>query len=293
MDLQLKDKIALVTGGSSGSNDITVFKLDPVSTLTVQKSGTGYGTVTSTSVINCGSTCAAAFADGTTVTLTATADGGSTFTGWSGGGCTGTGTCTVTLNAPTVVTATFNIVDNPCTYTIKPAYKLFTANGGSVSVLVKATGPAACDKPILTPSKPWLTAAFTPADWKRNQGTVKITALKSATSVQQSATVAIADKTFSADQKPVLCNITKLLPASHTAAAEGETSFFDITLTAGDCAWTAASDKEWITPDASGTGSGRVNYTVDENETGKRQSGKITVLLSNGKKKTHTVNQLK
>ena len=97
----------------TGANDITVVKLDPVSTLTVQKSGTGFGSVTGTSVISCGATCAASFADGTVVTLTAAADGGSNFIGWSGGGCSGTGACAVTLNGATTVTATFNAIDNP------------------------------------------------------------------------------------------------------------------------------------------------------------------------------------
>src|SRR5206468_7741022 len=57
--------------------------------------------------IACGTTCAAAFASGTAVTLTAAPAAGSTFSGWSGGGCTGTGTCTVTVNAAQTVTATF------------------------------------------------------------------------------------------------------------------------------------------------------------------------------------------
>ena len=60
-------------------------------TLTVVKAGTGSGTVTSSPAgITCGSTCSALFASGTSVTLTATADSGSTFAGWSGEGCSGT-----------------------------------------------------------------------------------------------------------------------------------------------------------------------------------------------------------
>jgi hypothetical protein len=78
-------------------------------TLLVSKSGAGSGTVTSSpSGINCGSTCSAQFSPETSVTLTATADGGSTFTGWSGGGCTGTGTCTVTMNSNISVSASFS-----------------------------------------------------------------------------------------------------------------------------------------------------------------------------------------
>ena len=76
--------------------------------LTIAKAGTGSGPVTgSPAGIACGSACSATFAQGTAVTLTATPNAGSAFAGWSGA-CSGTGTCTVTMNAATNVTATFN-----------------------------------------------------------------------------------------------------------------------------------------------------------------------------------------
>ncbi|KJU85698.1 secreted protein containing DUF1566, partial [Candidatus Magnetobacterium bavaricum] len=79
--------------------------------LVISKAGTGTGTVTSADgKINCGSTCTASYtpSDATSVTLTATAVSGSTFTGWSGD-CTGmTSTCMVTMLASKNVTATFN-----------------------------------------------------------------------------------------------------------------------------------------------------------------------------------------
>ncbi len=60
-------------------------------TLTVTKAGSGSGTITSSpGGIDCGSTCAHAYTHGTSVTLTATAASGSTFTGWSGD-CSGNG----------------------------------------------------------------------------------------------------------------------------------------------------------------------------------------------------------
>src|SRR4029453_7453841 len=79
-------------------------------TLTVTRNGSAssQGTVTSSPAgINCGSTCGSAFTSGTVVTLTARVTGNRVFAGWSGA-CTGTGTCTVTMNANTAVTATFN-----------------------------------------------------------------------------------------------------------------------------------------------------------------------------------------
>lgn len=78
------------------------------SALTVNKAGTGSGTVTSSPAgIRCGSDCSEAYPNGTLVTLTATPTTGSTFTGWSGGGCSGAGACAITVSAATSVTATF------------------------------------------------------------------------------------------------------------------------------------------------------------------------------------------
>ncbi|MDX6325520.1 MAG: hypothetical protein QOK15_1874 [Nocardioidaceae bacterium] len=76
--------------------------------LNVSKSGTGAGTVTSSpSGINCGATCSANFAGGSSVALSATPASGSTFSGWSGP-CSGTGSCTVSMTAAQSVTAAFS-----------------------------------------------------------------------------------------------------------------------------------------------------------------------------------------
>ena len=85
--------------------------------LTVTKSGSGSGTVTSSPPgINCGSECSANFAHGTEVTLTPAAAGGSEFKGWSGA-CSGTGTCKVTMSAAKEVTAEFGL--NAAQFTLK------------------------------------------------------------------------------------------------------------------------------------------------------------------------------
>ena len=65
--------------------------------LAVSKEGTGTGRITSLPPgIDCGTTCAASFPDGSSVTLIANADDGSTFVSWSGA-CSGTGLCPVAL----------------------------------------------------------------------------------------------------------------------------------------------------------------------------------------------------
>ena len=102
-------------------------------TLTVEKGGSGSGTVTSDFIvgrnlsgshIDCGSVCSISFPSGSTATLRATSTSGSTFSGWSGGGCSGTDFCRVRIFADTSVTATFTA--NP----VIDAITVASANGG-------------------------------------------------------------------------------------------------------------------------------------------------------------------
>lgn len=82
--------------------------------LTVSRSGSGSGTITSSpSGISCGSTCQAPFASGSSVSLTAAPDPGSVFSGWGGGGCSGTGMCAVVMDAAKTVGATFTLLPPP------------------------------------------------------------------------------------------------------------------------------------------------------------------------------------
>ena len=88
--------------------------------LTVMPGGNGSGTVTSgDGGINCGVDCTEPYQFNTMVTLTATANTGSKFTGWSGA-CAGFGTnpCTITIMAATNVTATFTLTIHTLTTSI-------------------------------------------------------------------------------------------------------------------------------------------------------------------------------
>lgn len=93
--------------------------VDGAFTLRVSLAGDGAGVVTSDpTAINCGTACAAAFDDGSRVTLTARPAANSTFTGWAGGGCSGTGPCTVIMTAATEVRATFTSIKVPLSVTL-------------------------------------------------------------------------------------------------------------------------------------------------------------------------------
>ncbi len=115
--------------------------------LSVTKAGSGAGSVTSVPAgINCGATCDAYFAIGSTATLTATAASGSVHTGWSGGGTGTSNTRVVTLNAATSVTATFGVAPvipsvAPAKPEVAAAFKVLSVKAGRTALRSRVTLP--------------------------------------------------------------------------------------------------------------------------------------------------------
>lgn len=123
----------LIDENGSGTEEgaQVTFKTAYLQGLNIALAGTGSGMVTGAD-ISCTGSCWHAYAEGTTVTLTATPAAGSTFTGWSGA-CTGSGTCNVTLDAVQSVTATFT--------------------ASAAAVLTSATGSVSLDGSTITVQK--------------------------------------------------------------------------------------------------------------------------------------------
>jgi peptidoglycan/xylan/chitin deacetylase (PgdA/CDA1 family) len=122
------------TVSMNGAKAVTAtFAVLPPLALNVAKAGSGSGVVTSSSAgIDCGAFCQTSFADGVSVTLTAVAAAGSSFTGWSGA-CSGTSTtCTVSMNGARSVTATFSLLTS--------ALSLVKAGTGNGSVTSNPAG---------------------------------------------------------------------------------------------------------------------------------------------------------
>ena len=92
---------------ANGSTSVTV-SAPSGQLLTVSKSGTGTGTITSVPAgISYPGDSSESYATGTAVVLTASPTAGSTFVSW-GGDCSGSGTCSVSMTSPKNVTATFD-----------------------------------------------------------------------------------------------------------------------------------------------------------------------------------------
>ena len=94
-------------------------------TMTVSHTGDGTGAVTSSPAgIDCGATCAASYAEGTPVTLTATPDPGSKLAAWGGDAtCPATSTtCVVPMTDDRTVSVTFELL---------PLHSLTVTNAGT------------------------------------------------------------------------------------------------------------------------------------------------------------------
>jgi uncharacterized repeat protein (TIGR02543 family) len=164
------------TSTSSESNVATPSTPPPVSNAPVSYSLTtsaaAGGTISlSPAGTSCGTHCFN-YADGTSVTLTATAGSGYTFTGWSGA-CSGVNTCTVTMNAARSVTAAFSQNAAPVSsYLISwdtvadpgvTGYKIYYSTGtyNSNATLTTISVGASPTSYLMNPSALGLTAGTT------------------------------------------------------------------------------------------------------------------------------------
>jgi hypothetical protein len=293
------DGHTMTWGGSYGGMEllsVSVVSLTAnTATETLTATIVGNGSLSATSLTCSGSTCTGSYAQNTTVTITAIPNTGYALSGWTGDCDSKTATtCTVTMTSAKAVTATFT---NPCAYVISPsAPKTFTSKAGTANIAVTGTGPTktfSCIAPTVTPSdSSWISAATTKS-WAANKETVTVSVTANPNSTDRPGSVAFADKTLVITQKGATCAITALTPASQPVPVEGGSYSFSVTVSAQDCAWTAASNKTWIAlGTASGVGNGTVTYTVPLNTTEKNQNGAVTVTLGkNSAKKTQAVAQ--
>ncbi|TAN35412.1 hypothetical protein EPN27_03920, partial [Patescibacteria group bacterium] len=145
-----------LTGGNPDGNWEIFLATIIQHTLTVTKAGSGTGTVISAPPgITCGADCTEVYPAGTGVTLTATADSGSTFTGWSGDPDCSDGSVTMTADQSCVAT----FLTNP-----RPDIKANGSDGPlTLSVGTNLTVTVALDPRDYTgQSADWWVAATSP-----------------------------------------------------------------------------------------------------------------------------------
>ncbi len=250
---------------TAASNQTVTATFDAVRTLTVNRTGSGSGSVSSSPAgISCGATCSSLFSQGTLVTLTATPSAGSTFTGWSGGGCSGTGTCQVTLNADATVTATFTTISPTLTVT-----KTGAGGGTVTSSPAGITCGATCSSTFPSGTVVTLTAApnanSTFAGWSgagcTGTGTCQVTLSADATVTANFAPIV---RTLSVNKAGDGAGTVTSSPAGISCGVTCSSGFNGgtlVTLSAAPAAGSAFTG--WSGGGCSGTGTCQVTLNAD------------------------------
>ena len=150
-----------VAVGPDGTPTVTWYRVGPsyivqastgtptLARLSVTRTGAGSGTVTSSPAgISCGTSCAAYFPIGSSVTLSAAPAAGSAFAGW-GDACAGASpSCTLQVSAPTSVSAAFSVAGSSASTATPPAAQ----TAAPTITLTKATRTVAASAITLTSS---------------------------------------------------------------------------------------------------------------------------------------------
>ena len=179
----------------------------------------------------------------------------------------------------------------PCDYTINKTSKSVNAKGGSVSIKVATVGNY-YGAPSLSSDEEWITSAVV-TKWAKNKGTIKIAVTQNDSSIARSGTVTIGGQPLVINQQGQKCVIKSMVPSSQQVPVPGGPFSFLLTVYPDDCSWNASTTSTFIHDlTSSGTGTATIEYSVDPNTTGKKRSGKITMLLpASGKKKNFSVKQ--
>jgi hypothetical protein len=186
-----------------------------------------------------------------------------------------TGTYTILANSfATGQTGNYTLrLINPagCTSTLAATGREVPRTGGQFTVGV--TTQAGCTVTAVSNS-PFITinSATVDAD---GAGTVTYTVAANTTGATRTGTLSINNQTFTVTQG-ASCGYV-VYPTVRPFRDDGGNGRFTV-VTGSDCPWTATSNAPWITLTASsGTGTGRVRYTVAANTTGATRTGTITV----------------
>jgi hypothetical protein len=170
-----------------------------------------------------------------------------------------------------------------CRFTVTPAAPSISASGGNVTLQVQAN--AAC---AWTAASDVAWARVAAGATGQGDGAVTLAvdanpgAGRSARIVVAGVEVVLGQASAGGPPAPPAppapgCTYT-IQPGGQTMAAGGGPGTIDITATVNTCSWTAAANAAWITVTggASGSGNGRVEFTVAPNA-GASRSGTISV----------------
>ncbi len=199
-----------------------------------------------------------------------------------------TGTYTILANAAAPnLTGSYTLALNgagaACTYALTAASRdnVSPAGGTFDNTFTTQAGCAVA----VTSNVAWLTVNSSSVS-ATGAGTFNYTVAANATTQSRTGTLSVSGQTFTVTQVGA-CQVS-IFPTVRAFTQAAGAGRFTVIPATNTCAWTASTATPWITLTApvTGTGTGRVNYTVAANTTAATRTG--TIIVGD---KTHTVTQ--
>jgi WD40 repeat protein len=158
---------------------------------------------------------------------------------------------------------------NPCTYTVTPGSSSWSADGGTGAVGVQTAGGCGW---TAQSNDSWITITKI----SRDNGGGGVTYSVAPSDTSRTGTLTVAGQTVTVVQDINACRYT-LSPTSQSIGSSGGLGNFSVTTTS-DCPWMAKSNASWVTvTGGTGPGTGIVDYSVIQNESGLSRTATIQV----------------
>jgi hypothetical protein len=166
----------------------------------------------------------------------------------------------------------------PCTFTIAPTSASYEAGGGTGEVVVTASA-STCTW-TATSAAPWIVIGSGGSG--TGSGRVAYSVTPQTATDDRTGTLTVAGSTVTVTQAgavPVVPCTFSIAPNAASYPSAGGSGEIVVTASAPTCAWSATSAAPWLTIPgaASGTGSGRLAYTVANHTAATERSGTLTV----------------
>jgi hypothetical protein len=173
------------------------------------------------------------------------------------------------------------VSSSACSYSISPTSQSVAPAGGTGNVTVTAS--VGCGWTARSNAK-WIQV--TSGASGSGNGTVAYSVAANNSASARTGTMTIAGQTFTVTQSGAAPCTYSISPTQQTFPAAGGTGAVNVVAGQG-CSWTAVSNETWITiiGSASGSGKGKVNYSVGDSS-GSARTGTMTVAT-----RTFTVTQ--
>jgi len=196
-----------------------------------------------------------------------TGDGTLTYTATANTGTT-TRTATITVGA-----RTFLVTQGTCGFTLSPSAVTVSSAASTTGAFFWVTAADQTCPWTAVSTAGWLTVHSGSSG--TGTGAVEYWVSENNTGATRTGTITAAGLTFTVTQTACQYNLT---PTSALFPSAGGSGTFLVNASSATCAWTATSNNAWlhVTVGASGTGYGKVGYTVDPSTTSAR-TGTITV----------------